>query len=88
MVLSERKKQQMMGWIVVMLLVLLSTSTTPWPWPCLAAKSTSFHKLKHPNSAPSSALFANEDNNIIGDGDHIFGQDKRKIHTGPNPLHN
>lgn len=44
------------------------------------------HKVNHEFLSPHSNN--NQNNNAEEDGDEIFGVDKRKVHTGPNPLHN
>jgi len=43
------------------------------------------HKVNHEFLSPQNK---NNHHNAEEDGDDIFGVDKRKVHTGPNPLHN
>lgn len=66
---------------VLLLLVQLETS-------CLADGYTykRFGKLR---SGSGSALSPVKSKNLFGGGgDGVFDAEKRKVHTGPNPLHN
>ncbi|KAB1222178.1 hypothetical protein CJ030_MR2G023441 [Morella rubra] len=71
----------------LLLLMLLQLET-----PCLAGGSGRFSSLKGGSGSgseinpvkPHGAYKGNADK----DADEIFGADKRKVYTGPNPLHN
>ncbi|KAF1883214.1 hypothetical protein Lal_00030426 [Lupinus albus] len=75
--------------ISLFLLMLLRFSTTTSS--STVEKTRRFDRFKGGSS--SSELKSSEfqlqgnkaDKNI---GDQVFGADKRKVHTGPNPLHN
>lgn len=81
-----------MGLMVVLFLALLTLSQ--FTAPCLAGKSR-FHSFK-PTSASSASQLKPFDSppafrantNDKDDEQDIFGADKRKVYTGPNPLHN
>ncbi|KAK7396047.1 hypothetical protein VNO78_16756 [Psophocarpus tetragonolobus] len=75
--------------LFLLLLLLLLLGTTP----CHAApRKVGFHRFKGASS--SSSEF--KPFNFHGAGntahkevaDQVFGADKRKVYTGPNPLHN
>ncbi|KAI9120684.1 hypothetical protein K1719_007717 [Acacia pycnantha] len=63
--------------------------------PCKAAGRARFHRFKG-HGSPNSELkpFHFGGNGLQGhehqdvDEDEVFGADKRKVYTGPNPLHN
>lgn len=73
----------------LLLLMLLQLET-----PCLAGGSGRFSSLKGGSGSgsgseinpvkPHGAYKGNADK----DADEIYGADKRKVYTGPNPLHN
>ncbi|OIW15489.1 hypothetical protein TanjilG_32893 [Lupinus angustifolius] len=75
--------------LFLIMLLLLSTTTSS----TTAEKARRFDRFKGGSS--SSELKSSEfhvgvqgnkaDKNI---GDQVFGADKRKVYTGPNPLHN
>lgn len=69
--------------LLLMLLQLQITTTTP----CCAANKFSRFKSEAAAAAASSinGRFKGKE---LQDGDEIFGADKRKVNTGPNPLHN
>ncbi|KMT15206.1 hypothetical protein BVRB_3g063170 [Beta vulgaris subsp. vulgaris] len=46
------------------------------------------HQPGHKSLSSSSSTTNKAGNAEDQNGDDIFGADKRKIHTGPNPLHN
>nr|GMD39888.1 CLE06 protein [Ipomoea batatas]GMD41849.1 CLE06 protein [Ipomoea batatas]GMD43045.1 CLE06 protein [Ipomoea batatas]GMD44809.1 CLE06 protein [Ipomoea batatas]GMD46449.1 CLE06 protein [Ipomoea batatas] len=88
------KKHQMSVVCVCLLLLLMLLQ---FKAPCYADNGTvKFYRFK-PNSASASAVKSHhgmkmkKKRNIpslgLG-GDDIFGGDKRKVRTGPNPLHN
>ncbi|KAI9082049.1 hypothetical protein K1719_035974 [Acacia pycnantha] len=79
------------GLVLVLFLMLLMFSQ--FTAPCLAGKSR-FHSFKASSaSTPKLKSFHlpptfKADTNNKGDGQVVFGADKRKVYTGPNPLHN
>ncbi|CAK9157588.1 unnamed protein product [Ilex paraguariensis] len=48
-----------------------------------ARKSQFFHTVSFPAASPTK--FSGTDDK---DSDKLYGDDKRRVHTGPNPLHN
>ncbi|CAK9158107.1 unnamed protein product [Ilex paraguariensis] len=48
-----------------------------------ARKSQFFHTVSIPAASPTK--FSGTDDK---DSDKLYGDDKRRVHTGPNPLHN
>lgn len=74
----------------LLLLMLLHLQITT---PCCAANK--FSRFKSEAAAAASSNSDKSTTSINGrfkgkelDGDEIFGADKRKVNTGPNPLHN
>nr|KYP70443.1 hypothetical protein KK1_009663 [Cajanus cajan] len=72
---------------LILLLVLLLLTTIP----CHAsARKPRFDRFSGGSSAsefnPSNFHGASFEGNK--EGDQVFGADKRKVYTGPNPLHN
>ncbi|WCJ33324.1 hypothetical protein M5689_014694 [Euphorbia peplus] len=77
-----------------LLILLVLTIISELETPCFAAKFTSFkyandnglHHHQHPHHHhhhfPSSFKGSHQDS------DQVFGAEKRKVYTGPNPLHN
>lgn len=87
-----KSKNQQMGFVIIslLLLMLLLLSTTP----CNTAEKARFDRFKGGSSSfglKSSELHGGLQGNSAnkhGGGDQVFGADKRKVYTGPNPLHN
>lgn len=88
MICAKIKKQMGFGILCLLFLTMLLVST-----PCNAAGRARFHRFRgggdgsHSELKPfdfRGGLKGNEDK----DGDGIFGAEKRKVYTGPNPLHN
>lgn len=94
MICVKRNNQQKMSCVILFLLLLLLSTT-----PChAAARKTRFDRLKGGSSSDDEFKFKPSNNfhgvglqgntNAQKDGDQVFGADKRKVYTGPNPLHN
>ncbi|GKU93479.1 hypothetical protein SLEP1_g7071 [Rubroshorea leprosula] len=86
-----RKKVACFSLLLLVLLLLIEASESA------ARGSSARHgSFKTGNSAASHEFSPIESNGVKGferdhkgeDGDAVFGDEKRKIHTGPNPLHN
>ncbi|QCD97065.1 hypothetical protein DEO72_LG6g1775 [Vigna unguiculata] len=82
--------------LFLLLLLLLLFSTTPCHAAAAAGKAR-FQRFKGASSSSSSASEFKpfnfhgadlEGNGAHKEGDQVFGADKRKVYTGPNPLHN
>lgn len=75
--------------LVLILLLVLQTSTSSAhasaKFGSYKTSTVSDHRL---SSAESNAGFVVGGVKDIEDGDSLFGDEKRRIHTGPNPLHN
>lgn len=78
-----------MGLVILslLLLTLLQLRTTP----CNAAEKARFDRFKAGSTSEfkhfqSRAGFKGK--NADKDGKESFGEEKRKVYTGPNPLHN
>lgn len=75
---------------LLLLTMLLHLQITISPCCCVDASNQNVHQSTSFKAAPTS------NNKIKGSGflgkvdgeDEIFGSDKRKVKTGPNPLHN
>ncbi|KAK7336439.1 hypothetical protein VNO77_16980 [Canavalia gladiata] len=89
-----KSKNHKMGFVMLflLLLVLLLLSTTT---PCKAAAGNKvrFERFKGGSYASEfkSSKFHGpgfQGNSEDKEGDQVFGADKRKVYTGPNPLHN
>lgn len=71
-------------------LSLLLLMILPLETPCLAAGSGRLNRFKGGSGfqvnpvKPHGSITGNAEK----DADAIFGADKRKVYTGPNPLHN
>ncbi|AES81166.1 hypothetical protein MtrunA17_Chr7g0255921 [Medicago truncatula] len=83
--ISVKRKNQKLCFVI--LLLLLSNIA-----PCEAAALTGnnkaiFDRFKGGSFKSSSSRF-HEGNNANKNGDQVFGDEKRKVYTGPNPLHN
>jgi len=87
-------KNQKMSFLILflLLLLLLLLSTTPCH---AAARKVRFERFKGASSSSASEFkpfnFHGADlqgNSAHKEGDQVFGADKRKVYTGPNPLHN
>ncbi|ESW34062.1 hypothetical protein PHAVU_001G120900 [Phaseolus vulgaris] len=87
-----KSKNQKMSFVILflLLLLLLLLSTTP----CHAAAGKArFERFKGGSSASQFKPFNFRGADLQGnsahkEGDQVFGADKRKVYTGPNPLHN
>lgn len=86
-----KSKNQNMGFVILfmLLLLLLLLSTTP----CSAAGRARFERPRGGSSSASELKPSRFHGGIQGNsadehGDQVFGADKRKVYTGPNPLHN
>ncbi|BAT85108.1 hypothetical protein VIGAN_04260700 [Vigna angularis var. angularis] len=89
-----KSKNQKMSFVILfllLLLLLLLFSTTP----CHAAAGKArFERFKAASSASEFKPFNFrgaadlQGNGAHKEGDQVFGADKRKVYTGPNPLHN
>lgn len=91
------RKQQQLACLSLLLLIILIFKT-----PTFAVGYGRFNKFRTGFSSPSSSEVNNHGkqqqqqpknghkslSSSENYGDDIFGGDKRKIHTGPNPLHN
>ncbi|KAG5043239.1 hypothetical protein AAZX31_03G109800 [Glycine max] len=95
---KRNNNQQKMSCVILfllLLLLLLLLSTTPCH---AAARKARFDTLKGGSSSDDEFKFKPSNNfhgtglqgntNAQKDGDQVFGADKRKVYTGPNPLHN
>ncbi|CAJ1915635.1 unnamed protein product [Sphenostylis stenocarpa] len=88
-----KSKNQKMSFVVLFLLLLLFLilSTTPCQ---AAARKARFERFKGGGSSASEFKPFNfhgaalQGNSAHKEGDQVFGADKRKVYTGPNPLHN
>lgn len=76
--------------LLLLLLVIMSLLETP----CYAVGYGKFSSVKggsrselRNNPAMSNGVGGHK-RNANKDGNEIFGGDKRKVYTGPNPLHN
>ncbi|KAI4348584.1 hypothetical protein L6164_009292 [Bauhinia variegata] len=84
MICAKGKKQMALVILSLILLALLQLRT-----PCNAAGKSRFKIASTSHLKPSKfhgGLKGNADNK--DKSDDLFGADKRKVHTGPNPLHN
>ncbi|GLT41796.1 hypothetical protein SLA2020_158380 [Shorea laevis] len=85
-----RKKVACVSLLLLVLLLLEASDSAVY------GSSASHESFKTGNSAASHDFSPVESNSTGGseghhkveDGDAVFGDEKRKIHTGPNPLHN
>jgi len=73
--------------LLLMMMLLFSTAT------CEAAlidkdRFERFRGGSYANSELKSSSKFHVVNNANKNGDRVFGDDKRKVFTGPNPLHN
>ncbi|KAK7286671.1 hypothetical protein RJT34_21835 [Clitoria ternatea] len=90
MVVQSKNPKMGFGILFLLLLLLLLFSTTP----CKAAiGKTRFERFRGGSSASEFKPPKFHGNGLQGDsaskeGDQVFGADKRKVYTGPNPLHN
>ncbi|OMO81757.1 hypothetical protein COLO4_23432 [Corchorus olitorius] len=50
-----------------------------------SSSSSSRHQFR---PVESHGGFQGDNHHQVQDGDEVFGDEKRKVHTGPNPLHN
>lgn len=69
-----------------LLLLILSVLETP----CSAVGYAKFSRFKGGSDSELNPAKSNNGfkGNVDKDGNEIFGAEKRKVHTGPNPLHN
>lgn len=56
--------------------------------PFCGANIGKFYRFKGPVKSHNKGSFFSRGINNIPNMDEIFGGDKRKVRTGPNPLHN
>ncbi|GLT40847.1 hypothetical protein SLA2020_149510 [Shorea laevis] len=81
-------RSRVLAFFSLLLLILLLDTI-----PCYAA--VLYGKSSRHKAGPASGMSAFKPqsgfkgkNNAAKDGDGIFGGDKRRVYTGPNPLHN
>lgn len=87
------KKDQKLAACFSLLLItmLLHLQITISPCCCVHASNQNIHKSSSYKAAPATSHNKIKGSGFLGkvDGeDEIFGSDKRKVNTGPNPLHN
>lgn len=84
-VLSRKRdmglRKEVACWVLLLMLLQVETS-------CLASGSGRFGRLKNGSYSNFSPVESKGGFGGNEDGDGAFGVEKRKIYTGPNPLHN
>jgi len=89
--ISVKRKNQKLCFVILLLLLLILLLLLSNIAPCEAASLTGnkarFDRFKGGSFKSSSSRF-HEGNNANKNGDQVFGDEKRKVYTGPNPLHN
>ncbi|CAL0323528.1 unnamed protein product [Lupinus luteus] len=93
MICMKRKIQKMgflfISFFLLMLLLLSTTSSSS-----TAEKARRFDRFRGGSSSSSDLKSSEFHVGVQGNkadkhiGDQVFGADKRKVYTGPNPLHN
>ncbi|CAJ2671698.1 unnamed protein product [Trifolium pratense] len=75
--------------LLLILLLLLSSNIASCEG-ALTGNKARFDRFRSGSFKTSSKKFhgAFQGNNANKNGDEVFGDDKRKVYTGPNPLHN
>lgn len=71
-------RKEMAFWFVLLMLVQLKTC-------CFADGYKRFERLRGASGSDMSSV---KSKSLFGGGDGVFDAEKRKVHTGPNPLHN
>ncbi|EXB37184.1 hypothetical protein L484_013548 [Morus notabilis] len=78
--------------LLVLLLVVMilsnSSSSSDVGFAKFGSFKTGFASENSPVSSSEGFVGSNKDVNGDGYNDSSFGDEKRRIHTGPNPLHN
>jgi hypothetical protein len=94
MISVKRKNQKMCVFFLLMLLLilllLLSSNIASCEATTLTGNKARFDRFRSGSFKTSSKKFHGtfQGNNANKNGDDVFGDDKRKVYTGPNPLHN
>ncbi|XXG52869.1 hypothetical protein AAC387_Pa03g1073 [Persea americana] len=71
-------RKEIAFWFVLLMLVQLKTS-------CFADGYKRFERLRGGAISDTNPV---KSKSLFGGGDGVFDAEKRKVHTGPNPLHN
>lgn len=82
--MNLRRRLACLSILLLLLLLLLQFET-----PCYAGVDDKLNRFKAGSGGGLSPNFQSQGQGKVGGGgDGIFGAEKRKVYTGPNPLHN